>query len=81
MYKRFTKARDSRAVAGIAFEAAGQVRLQDGIELELLPMVHLPRSRVGSLPQWYSSHLLLRNEELERLRQDTLGRVFMIQVY
>ena len=27
IYKRFTKTRDSRAVAGIVFEAAGQVRL------------------------------------------------------
>jgi hypothetical protein len=79
MYKRFAKTRDAKAVAGIAFEAAGQVRLQDGMDLELLPMVHLPRSR-DSPPRWYSSHFLLRNEVLECLRQDVLGRALTIQV-
>ncbi len=59
MYKRFAKTHDSRAVAGIVFEAAGQVRFQDGMDLELLPMVHLPWSQGDTLPRWYSSHLLL----------------------
>jgi hypothetical protein len=80
IYKRFAKTRDSRAVAGIAFEAAGQVMLQDGMDLELLPMVNLPWRRGDSLPQWYSSHILLRNEELERLRQNAFGRALTIQV-
>lgn len=80
MYKRFDKTRDCRAVAGIAFKAAGQVMLQDGTDLELLPMVHLPQSRVDSLPQWYSSHLPMHNEELESLRQDALERVLTIPV-
>ena len=80
MYKIFANNRDSRAVAGIAFEAAGQVRLQDGMDLELLPMVHLPQSREGTLPQWYSSHLLLRNAELEPHRQNALRCAFTIQV-
>jgi len=52
IYKRFAINRDSRAVAGFVFEAAGQVRLQDGMDLELLPMV--PRSREDTLLQWYS---------------------------
>lgn len=67
-------------MAGIAFEAAGQVRLQDGMDLELLPMVHLPRSRADSLPRWYPSHLLLRNKALEQLCQGVLGCVLTIQV-
>jgi len=80
MYKRFAKTHDCRAAAGIAFEAAGQVRLQDGMDLELLPMVHLPRGWEDFLPQWYSSHLLLHNAELECLRQNALRRVLTIQV-
>ena len=80
IYKRFTTTRDSRAVAGIAFEAVGHFRLHDGMSLELLPMVHLPRSREDSLPQWYSSHLLLRNAGLEPLRQNALRCAFTIEV-
>ncbi len=82
MYNRFAKTRDSRAVAGIAFEAVCQAKLQDYMDLELLPMVHLPPSRDNSLPQWYwySSLLLLRNDVLERLRRDALGRALTIQV-
>jgi len=78
IYKRFANTRDSRAVAGIAFEAAGQVRLQDGIDLELLPMV--PRSREDILLQWYSSHNLLHDAELEPHRQIALRCAFTIQV-
>ena len=68
-------------MADVAFEAAGQVRLQGGTDLELLPMVHLPRSREDSPPQWYSSHLLLRNAELEHLRQNALRCALTIQVH
>jgi len=51
MYKQFAKSRDSRAVAGVAFEAASQVRLQDRMNLKCLPIVHLPRNQGDSLPQ------------------------------
>jgi hypothetical protein len=41
LYKHFEKVPDSRAVAGIFFEAACQRRLQEGMNLELVPMVKL----------------------------------------
>ena len=35
LYKRFAKTPDSRALACVAFEAAGQAMLQDGVKVEL----------------------------------------------
>jgi hypothetical protein len=45
LYNLFAKVRDSGASAGISFEAIGQ-RIQDGMTLWPVPMVHLPN---GSL--------------------------------
>jgi len=72
LYKQLMRVPASRGLAGI-FEAAAQGRLQDGLDLELLPMVHLPSSREDSLSRWYSSHVLLRNQSLETRRQQVLG--------
>ena len=70
LYKLFAKVPESRATAGPLFEAIGQGCLQDGITLELLPMVRLPQShRGGNNPRWYSSHMLLRNRTSEEARQ------------
>ena len=80
LYKRFAKTSDSRALAGVAFEAAGQAMLQDGIGLALVPMVHLPLKTNNRRPQWHSSHVLLRDATLERLRQDVLKKTLDIQV-
>jgi len=66
---RFAKTSDSRALDGVAFEAAGQAMLQDGIGLALVPMMHLPSKTNDCRPQWHSSHVL-RDAALERLRQD-----------
>ena len=45
---------------GIFFEAAAQRRFQDGVTLELVPLVRLPSSRRGTNPRWYSTHVLRR---------------------
>jgi hypothetical protein len=66
LYKQLARVPESRGLAGIAFEAAAQGRLQDGLDLELLPMVHLPSS--------------LRNQSLETLRLQALGERYRIQI-
>jgi hypothetical protein len=80
LYKPFAKSSDSRALAGVAFEAAGQAMLQDGINLALVPMVYLPSKTNDRRPQWHSSHVFLRDAALERLRQDVLRKTLNILV-
>ena len=80
LYKRFAKTCDSRAVAGIAFEAAGQAMLQDGVDLELILMVHYPPSQTTPLPPWHSSHLHQQDKKLEQLRQVALGKSLSLPV-
>ena len=45
-------------MAGVSFEALAQTALQEGITLELVPMVKLDEDRKGA-PQWRSSHEFL----------------------
>lgn len=80
LYKRFAKKSESRALAGVAFEAAGQAMLQDGMGLVLVPMVHHPPKPCTPRPPWYSSHVLQRNVELEQLRQIALGNTLSLTV-
>lgn len=80
LYKHFAKVPASKGLAGIFFEAAGQRRLQDGITLEIVPVVRLSSSRRGTDPQWYSSHSLLRNPELEASRQNALQQRQFLQI-
>ena len=80
LYKRFAKTRESRAVAGVAFEAAGQAMLQDGVDLELIPMVHYPPSQATPLPPWHSSHLHQQDKNLEQLRQVALEKSLSLPV-
>jgi hypothetical protein len=79
-YEQLSSVSSSRGLAGIAFEAAAQARLQKGLDLDLLPMVQLPSTREDSLPRWYSSHVLLRDQTLETRRQQALGEGHRIQV-
>ncbi|KAK2464475.1 hypothetical protein APHAL10511_003454 [Amanita phalloides] len=75
LYKYLSQFPGSRATAYIFFEAAAQRCFQDGVTLELLPMVRLPSSqRRGGNPQWYSSHIFLHNATLEAARQQALGK-------
>lgn len=80
LYKYFAKVPDSREVAGIVFEAAAQLSLQDGMRLELIPMVHLPSNDKNPWPQWYSSHVLLRNRSLEASRQQAFQQALTVCV-
>ena len=72
LYKHFSKDPELRGMAGIFFEAAAQRHIQDGVELELVPMDRLPSSRHGTDPQWYSSHVRLGSPTLEASRQGAL---------
>ena len=72
LYKYLSKVPGSRAMAGIFFEAAAQGCFQDGVALELLPMVRLPYSQGKNNPRWYSSHVFLHNATLEAARQQAL---------
>ena len=72
LYKYFSKVPESRKTVGIFYEAAGQRRLQEGITLELLPMVRLPSSQRKGNSRWYSSHVFHHNEILEAARQQAL---------
>ena len=71
LYKTFAKVREGRKMAGVFFEALAQTALQEGITLELVPMVTLDEDRKGA-PQWYSSHAFLTNPKLEGKRKVAL---------
>jgi hypothetical protein len=90
LYEHFAKVPDSRAVAGIFFEAACQRRLQEGTVLELIRMVKLDTDRKGkesdsankeAMPHWWHSSLMpLSNALLEGLRQAALTKGISIHV-
>ena len=50
-------------MADVFFEALAQTALQEGITLELVPMVKLDEA-----PRWRSSHEFLTNSQLEEQR-------------
>ena len=66
-------------MAGVFFEALAQTALQEGITLELVPMVKLDGDRKGA-PQRRSSHEFLNNSQLEERRQQALTRGFNIDI-
>jgi hypothetical protein len=80
LYRHFAKVPDSRATAGIFFEAAGQRCLQDGMTLELIPMVRLSTSRKGTRSRWYSCQVVLRNASLDASRKKALQKCLHINV-
>ena len=80
LYEYFARVPEGRKMAGVFFEALVQRELQEGITLELVPMVRLNEARRGALPRWYSSHKLLNNLKLETERQEALRHQFNIEV-
>jgi hypothetical protein len=78
LYRYFARVPDSRATAGIFFEAIAQRQFQENILLELVPMVKLGQGRKKTLPQWYSSHVFLSNPALETSRQQALQQCVII---
>jgi hypothetical protein len=72
LYKYFARVPDSKAMAGIFFEAIAQRDFQKEINLELIPMVKLGKALKGKLPQWHSSHVFLGNPASEGSRQQAL---------
>ena len=78
LYKTFAKVREGRKMAGVFFEALAQTALQEGITLELVPMVKLDEARNG-VPQWHSSHVFLTNSKLEGKRKVALTRQLKIK--
>jgi len=51
LYKAFAKVPEGRKMAGVFLEALAQTALQEGITLELVPMVKLDEARKGA-PRW-----------------------------
>jgi hypothetical protein len=86
LYKLFAKVPGSRAIAGVFFEATAQRCLQEGVTLELIPMVKLevaPKQNSDSRdaevkPQWHSSHIRLDNVSLEASRLNALEQKLSI---
>ena len=82
LYKYFARVANTRQAAGFLFEALAQQVLEQGRDLELLPMVHLDKEEEGStsLPQWHSSHSALPNTTLEDLRRKTLKKRLHVRI-
>ena len=72
LYKQFEKVPDLRGLAGILFEAAAQNSLGDGMQLNLIPMVHKSDPQLGGQPQWHSSHLPIPDTTLEGFHQEAI---------
>jgi hypothetical protein len=80
LYKLFLRVQESRAMAGVLYEALVQSDLQHGISLIAYPMVKVEKSKramdqgpgLGSQPQWHSTHMLLHNVALEKAHQASL---------
>ena len=72
LYKQFEKVPDLRGLAGILFEAAAQNSLGDGMQLNLIPMVHKSDHQLGGQPQWHSSHLPIPDTTLEGFHQEAI---------
>ena len=86
LYRHFAFLPSSRGMTGKIFEAICQVRFRSKIHIELIPMVRLPdppskkrKHSEGSAgvrraprPQWYSSHSVLVDKELEKRCQEAL---------
>jgi hypothetical protein len=80
LYEYFARVPEGRKTAGVFFEALAQRELQEGITLELVPMVKLDEARKGALPRWYSSHELLNHPKLETGRKEAWRHRFNIEV-
>ena len=54
-------------MASVFFEALAQTTFQEGITLEIVPMVKLDEIRKGA-PRWRSSHKFSADSQLEERR-------------
>jgi hypothetical protein len=78
LYKFFARTPDSRAVAGLFIESICQRRLQEGVTINIVPMVKLDKDRKGGklekerVPQWHSSHVHVFDSILDASRQRAL---------
>jgi hypothetical protein len=84
LFKVFERVPGARATAGIFYEAQAQYLLQEGMHLDLIPMVKLEseengreskklgKGRRAPLPRWHSSHVFLYDQSLETSRQQAL---------
>jgi hypothetical protein len=88
LYRLFARVPQSRKVAGLFYEPRGQVCLQEGMTLELVPMVtfatdqrreRLASGRLKPQPLWYSSHKPLPTK-LEVLRQQALQSKLSVKI-
>ena len=79
LYKAFAKVPARRKMASVFFEALAQIILQEGITLELVPMVKLDDARRGE-PRWRSSHEFFTNSQLEERRQQAWTCRFNIDI-
>jgi len=73
LFKYFSRTPESRALAGIFFEAAGQECLRDGMTIEFVRMVRRTSSPRGTNSRWHSSHVSV-NDTLEPYRQLALRK-------
>src|ERR1700722_16378119 len=83
LYNFFAKVPESRKMAGVFYEALAQQHFQERISLSIVPMVKLGRrkpTQKSTMPQWYTSHVLLTNPRLEALRQNALHHVISINI-
>jgi hypothetical protein len=79
----------ARATAGSLYEAQAQYLLQQGMRLNLVPMVKLENgqkkktSGMGKRapqPEWHSSHVYICNTSLEKSHQQALGQQFSVNI-
>lgn len=63
LYRQLSLNSQTRAAAGVFFEAVGQYKLQERVNLNCIPMVKLSGAKTdsGSRPQWHSCHIFLQN--------------------
>jgi hypothetical protein len=80
LYEHFARVPESRKMAGSFYEGIAQRRLQEGIDIDLVPMVKLDTSS-EKMPQWHSSHMFLSNTPLEASRQRALGQQLKLRIY
>jgi hypothetical protein len=73
IYKIFSAIAGSRGMAGNLFEGFGQGVFQDGIHIDFFPMIRLSDARNAKRRhQWHSTHVKLRNADLEKARSEAL---------
>ena len=75
LYELFSKVPQTRKMAGSLFESIQQGMFQDGLTIDILPMVRLTQKK-----SWYSSHMSLSNTTLETRRREALQQLQTIEI-